>query len=47
MKHIVLIGLTFVVLVSGAWAANLICYAPQTHDGVDPLAPIAINVALN
>lgn len=45
MKNSILISLTLLVLASGAFAANLVCYSPQID--VDPLAPLAISVALN
>ena len=47
MRGSVLIGLTFSVLIFGAWTANLVCYHPQTPDGIDPMAPIKITIALN
>ena len=47
MRSTILIGLTFFVLVSGAWAANLICYSPQANNGIDPLAPLTVTIAWN
>lgn len=47
MKNAILISLTLVVLVSGAFAANLVCYSPQGDDDVDPMAPLTISVALD
>lgn len=47
MKNAILISLTLLVLVSGTFAANLICYSPQIDDGVNPLAPLTVSVALN
>lgn len=47
MKHAILISLTLLILVSGTFAANLICYSPQGDDGVNPLAPLQVSVALN
>jgi len=47
MKNTILISLTLLVLVTGTFAANLICYSPQFNDGVDPTAPLTISVALN
>ncbi|MCW5693510.1 MAG: hypothetical protein KIT48_14210 [Pseudolabrys sp.] len=45
MKNSILISLALIVLASGAFAANLVCYSPQID--VDPLAPLTITVALN
>lgn len=47
MKNAIFISLTLLVLVSGAFAANLICYSPQLDDGVNPLAPLKVSVVLN
>jgi hypothetical protein len=47
MRSTLLIGLTLSVVTFGAWAADLVCYHPQAHDGIDPLAPINFTVALN
>ncbi len=43
MKNAILISFTLVMLASGAFAANLVCYYPS-HDGIDPTAPLAISV---
>ena len=45
MKHSILISLALVVLASGAFAANLVCYSPQID--IDPLAPLTVSVALD
>jgi len=45
MKNSILISLALVVLASGTFVANLVCYSPQID--VDPLAPLTIAVALN
>lgn len=47
MRSSILISLTFSTLIFSVWAVNLVCYHPQAVDGVDPLAPITITVALN
>ena len=47
MRSIVLIGLTFFVLGTAAFAINLVRYHPQPLNGIDPLAPIIIKIALN
>ena len=47
MRSTILIGLTFFVLVSSAWAVELVRYHPQSDNGIDPLAPINITIALN
>lgn len=47
MRSTILIGLTFFVLVTSAWAVDLVRYHPQLDNGIDPLAPIKITVALN
>lgn len=47
MRSTILIGLTFSMLVSGTWAANLLCYSPQFDDGINPLAPMTVTVAFN
>jgi hypothetical protein len=46
MRSIILIGLTFFVLVTTAWAIDLVRYRPQPLNGIDPLAPITIKIAL-
>lgn len=43
----ILIGLTLVVLASAAFAANLVVHTPQFNDGIDPLKPMAVKIALN
>ncbi len=47
MRSSILISLTFSALTLSVWAVNLVCYHPQAIDGIDPLAPIAVTVALN
>lgn len=47
VKNTIFISLTLLVLASGAFAANLICYSPQFDDGVNPLAPLKMSVVLN
>ena len=47
MRSTILIGLTFFVLVSSAWAVELVRYHPQPDNGIDPLTPINIAVDLN
>jgi hypothetical protein len=43
--RITLIGLTFFLLASAAWAIDLVRYRP--HDiGVDPLRPLTVKIAL-
>lgn len=45
MRSIILIGLTFFLLASAAWAIDLVRYRP--HDvGVDPLQPLAVKIVL-
>lgn len=46
MKNAILISFTLVMLASGAFAANLVCYSPSS-DGVDPTAPLTISVIAN
>ncbi|WP_156380961.1 hypothetical protein [Pseudolabrys sp. Root1462] len=46
MKNAILISLTLVMLASGAFAANLVCYSPH-DDGVDPTAPLTISVVVD
>ncbi len=47
MRSIILIGLTFFVLATTALAVDLVRYRPQPLNGIDPLAPIVIKIALN
>lgn len=48
MRSSILISLTFSALIVSVWAVNLVCYHPQAAvDGIDPLGPITITVALN
>ncbi len=47
MRNSILISLTLSVLTVSVWAVNLVCYHPQASDGIDPLAPISVRVALN
>ena len=46
MKSI-LIAISFTVLAGAAFAANLVIHAPQFNDGIDPLKPIVVFVAIN
>ena len=46
MRSIILIGLTFFVLATTGWAIDLVRYRPQPLNGIDPLAPITIKIAL-
>ena len=46
MKSI-LIGIAFMVLAGAAFAANLVIHTPQFNDGIDPLKPIAVVVAID
>jgi hypothetical protein len=46
MRSIILIGLTFFVLATTAWTIDLVRYRPQPLNGIDPLGPISIKVAL-
>lgn len=47
MRSSILISLTFSALTFSVWAVSLVCYHPQTLDGIDPLAPISVRVAFN
>jgi hypothetical protein len=47
MRSIILIGLTFFVLATSALAVDLVRYRPQPLNGIDPLAPITLKIALN
>jgi hypothetical protein len=47
MRSIILIGLTFFVLCTAAFAIDVVRYHPQPLNGIDPLAPITIKIALN
>jgi hypothetical protein len=47
MRSIILIGLTYFVLATTAWAFDLVRYRPQPLNGIDPLAPITVTIALN
>ena len=47
MRSIILIGLTFFVLGTTTWAIDLVRYHPHPLNGVDPLAPITFQIALN
>lgn len=42
----ILIGLTFIVLAGATFAANLVIHVPH-NDGIDPLKPIRIVVAVS
>jgi len=43
----ILIGIAFMVLAGAAFAANLVIHTPQFNDGIDPLKPIAVVVAID
>ena len=47
MRSIILIGLTFFVVASTAWAIDLVSYHPQPLNGIDPLGPLTVKIALN
>jgi hypothetical protein len=38
-------GVTVFFIIVGVWAANLICYHPQTG-GLDPTSPVSLTVAV-
>lgn len=46
MRSIILIGLAFFVLATTTLAVDLVRYHPQPLNGIDPLAPITIKIAL-
>jgi hypothetical protein len=43
--RITLIGLTFFLLASAAWAIDLVRYHPHDN-GTDPLRPLTVKIAL-
>lgn len=43
----VLIAVAFMVVAGAAFAANLVIHMPQFDDGIDPLKPIAVIVAID
>jgi len=43
----ILIGIAFMALAGAAFAANLVIHTPQFDDGIDPLKPIAVIVAID
>lgn len=45
MRSTILIGFTFFVLATGAWAANLVSIHPAVDNAIDPLAPLTMTVA--
>lgn len=47
MRSIILIGFTFLVLATTFFAIDLVRYHPQPLNGIDPLAPLTIKIALN
>jgi hypothetical protein len=47
IMKITLIGLALVVLAGAAFAANLVVHAPRFDDGIDPLKPIAVILAID
>jgi hypothetical protein len=38
-------GITAFLLIAGVWAANLVCYHPQTS-GLDPTSPVSLTMAV-
>ncbi len=42
-----LISVVFLVLAGTGFAANLVIYAPQFNDGIDPIKPITVNIAID
>ncbi len=38
-------GITAFLLIAGVWAANLVCYHPQTG-GLDPTSPVSVTVVV-
>lgn len=42
----VLISVAFVVLAGAAFAANLVIHTPGFDDGIDPMKPMAVVVAI-
>jgi hypothetical protein len=47
MKSTILISLTFLVLATTALAVDLVRHHPQPLNGIDPLAPITVKIALS
>jgi hypothetical protein len=42
-----LISVAFLVLAGATFAANLVIHTPQFNDGIDPLKPIVVKVAIH
>lgn len=42
-----LISVAFLVLAGATFAANLVIHTPQFNDGIDPLKPIAVIIAID
>jgi hypothetical protein len=36
-------GIAAFLLIAGVWAANLVCYSPQSG-GLDPTSPVALTM---
>jgi hypothetical protein len=47
MRSTILIGLSFFMLASVAWTVDLVSYHPQPLNGIDPLGPLTVKIALN
>ena len=47
MRSTILIGLTSFLLVSAALSIDLVRYHERPLQGIDPLAPLTIKLALN
>ncbi|MDO9412114.1 MAG: hypothetical protein Q7T81_06030 [Pseudolabrys sp.] len=47
MRSTILISFTFFVLATTAFAVNLVRHHPQPLNGIDPLAPITVKIALS
>jgi hypothetical protein len=42
MTSTITAAVTFFFVIAGVWAADLVCYHPQT--GLDPLSPVSLTV---
>jgi hypothetical protein len=47
MRSTILIGLVFFVMASTAWTVDLVSYHPKPLNGIDPLGPLTVKIALN
>jgi hypothetical protein len=45
MTRTIIVSITALFLMAGAWTANLVCYRPAPADALNPLAPINSTVA--